>query len=57
MSFSKNKTDRVLLLSFFQDSVSDVKELLKKQEDLEAMIQAQSERFLALQKKRTQVCW
>ncbi|KAI4796002.1 hypothetical protein KUCAC02_029507, partial [Chaenocephalus aceratus] len=36
------------------DSVSDVMELLKRQEDLEAMIQAQSERFSALQKKKTQ---
>lgn len=39
----------------FQDSVSDVMELLKRQEDLEAMIQAQGERFVALQKKKTQV--
>ncbi|KAM4625618.1 spectrin beta chain, non-erythrocytic 5 [Polymixia lowei] len=38
----------------YGDSVSDVLELLKKQEDLEAMIQAQSDRFTALQKKRTQ---
>jgi len=38
-----------------QDSVSDVLELMKKQEDLEAMIQAQSERFNALQARRTQV--
>lgn len=38
-----------------QDSVSDVMELLKRQEDLEAMIQAQSERFVALQEKKTQV--
>lgn len=38
-----------------QDSVSDVMELLKRQEDLEAMIQAQGERFVALQKKKTQV--
>lgn len=38
-----------------QDSVSDVLELMKKQEDLEAMIQAQSERFNALQDRRTQV--
>lgn len=40
---------------FLQDSVSDVMELLKRQEDLEAMIQAQSDRFIALQKKKTQV--
>ncbi|XP_054470225.1 LOW QUALITY PROTEIN: spectrin beta chain, non-erythrocytic 5 [Anoplopoma fimbria] len=38
----------------FGDSVSDVMELLKRQEDLEAMIQAQSDRFIALQKKKTQ---
>lgn len=30
-------------------------ELLKRQEDLEAMIQAQGERFIALQRKKTQV--
>lgn len=40
---------------FLQDSVSDVVELLKRQEDLEAMIQAQNDRFIALQKKKTQV--
>ncbi|XP_060938197.1 spectrin beta chain, non-erythrocytic 2 [Limanda limanda] len=38
----------------YGDSVSDVLELLKRQEDLEAMILAQSDRFLALQKKKTQ---
>ncbi|KAL6106061.1 sptbn5 [Pungitius sinensis] len=38
----------------FGDSVSDVVELLKRQEDLEAMIQAQNDRFMALQKKKTQ---
>ncbi|XP_008275361.1 spectrin beta chain, non-erythrocytic 5 [Stegastes partitus] len=38
----------------YGDSVSDVMELLKRQEDLEAMIQTQSERFIALQKKKTQ---
>lgn len=32
-------------------------ELLKRQEDLEAMIQAQNDRFIALQKKKTQVGW
>lgn len=37
--------------------MSDVMELLKRQEDLEAMIQVQSDRFIALQKKKTQVCW
>lgn len=36
--------------------MSDVQELLKRQEDLEAMIQAQNERFATLQKKKTQVC-
>lgn len=35
--------------------MSDVAELLKQQEDLEAMIQAQGERFIALQEKKTQV--
>ncbi|XP_024910886.1 spectrin beta chain, non-erythrocytic 5 isoform X2 [Cynoglossus semilaevis] len=38
----------------YGDSVSDVQELLKRQEDLEAMIQAQNERFATLQKKKTQ---
>ncbi|XP_054861726.1 spectrin beta chain, non-erythrocytic 5 isoform X3 [Amphiprion ocellaris] len=38
----------------YGDSVSDVMELLKRQEDLEAMIQTQSEKFVALQKKKTQ---
>ncbi|XP_067099877.1 spectrin beta chain, non-erythrocytic 5 [Osmerus mordax] len=37
----------------YGDSVSDVVELMKKQEDLEAMMQAQSDRFTALQRKRT----
>lgn len=44
-----------LFCGFLQDSVSDVMELLKRQEDLEAMIQAQSDRFVALQQKKTQV--
>ena len=35
--------------------MSDVMELMKKHEDLEAMIQAQNERFAALQQKITQV--
>lgn len=35
--------------------MSDVMELLKRQEDLEAMIQAQSDRFVVLQKKKTEV--
>ncbi|XP_052001180.1 spectrin beta chain, non-erythrocytic 5 [Xyrauchen texanus] len=38
----------------YGDSVSDVLELMKKQEDLEAMIQAQSERFNSLQARRIQ---
>uniref|UniRef100_A0A3Q3IUH0 Calponin-homology (CH) domain-containing protein n=1 Tax=Monopterus albus TaxID=43700 RepID=A0A3Q3IUH0_MONAL len=38
----------------YGDSVSDVMEHLKRQEDLETMIQAQSDRFMALQKKTTQ---
>ncbi|KAL0969732.1 hypothetical protein UPYG_G00231540 [Umbra pygmaea] len=38
----------------YGESVSDVLELMKKQEDLEAMIQAQSDRFNALQKKKAQ---
>lgn len=38
-----------------QDSVSDVLELMKKQEDLEAMIQAQSDRFNNLHNRKTQV--
>nr|XP_055027307.1 spectrin beta chain, non-erythrocytic 5 [Misgurnus anguillicaudatus] len=38
----------------YGESVSDVLELMKKQEDLEAMIQAQSERFNALQARKTQ---
>ncbi|XP_062252883.1 spectrin beta chain, non-erythrocytic 5 [Platichthys flesus] len=43
-----------LMAGDYGDSVSDVMELLKRQEDLEAMILAQSDRFLALQKKKTQ---
>ncbi|TSW08341.1 Spectrin alpha chain [Bagarius yarrelli] len=38
-----------------KDSVSDVLELMKKQEDLEAMIQAQSDRFNTLHTGKTQV--
>ncbi|KAM8834261.1 LOW QUALITY PROTEIN: spectrin beta chain, non-erythrocytic 5 [Synchiropus picturatus] len=38
----------------YGDSVSAVLDLLKRQEDVEAVIEAQSERFLALQEKRTQ---
>ncbi|KAK1893841.1 Spectrin beta chain non-erythrocytic 5 [Dissostichus eleginoides] len=46
--------ENTLMAEDYGDSVSDVMELLKRQEDLEAMIQAQSERFIALQKKKTQ---
>ncbi|CAJ1074861.1 spectrin beta chain%2C non-erythrocytic 5 [Xyrichtys novacula] len=46
--------ENTLMAEDYGDSVSDVMELLKRQEDLEAMIQAQSERFMALQKKKTQ---
>ncbi|XP_047467733.1 spectrin beta chain, non-erythrocytic 5 [Mugil cephalus] len=46
--------ENTLTAEDYGDSVSDVMELLKRQEDLEAMIQAQSERFVALQKKKTQ---
>lgn len=35
--------------------MSDVLELLKRQEDLEAMIQAQTDRFNTLQKRKTKV--
>lgn len=35
--------------------MSDVLELLKRQEDLEAMIQAQTDRFTTLQKRKTKV--
>ncbi|KAM9354795.1 spectrin beta chain, non-erythrocytic 5 [Pholidichthys leucotaenia] len=46
--------ESTLMAEDYGDSVSDVMELLKRQEDLEAMIQAQSDRFIALQKKKTQ---
>ncbi|XP_028422093.1 spectrin beta chain, non-erythrocytic 5 [Perca flavescens] len=46
--------ENTLMAEDFGDSVSDVMELLKRQEDLEAMIQAQSDRFIALQQKKTQ---
>uniref|UniRef100_A0A4W6DIZ9 Spectrin beta, non-erythrocytic 5 n=1 Tax=Lates calcarifer TaxID=8187 RepID=A0A4W6DIZ9_LATCA len=49
--------ENTLMAEDYGDSVSDVMELLKRQEDLEAMIQAQSDRFIALQKKKTQVGW
>ncbi|KAL2098982.1 hypothetical protein ACEWY4_005462 [Coilia grayii] len=38
----------------YGDSVSDVLELLKKQEDLEAMIEAQNDRFGALNERKMQ---
>ncbi|XP_041668259.1 spectrin beta chain, non-erythrocytic 5 [Cheilinus undulatus] len=46
--------ENTLMAEDYGDSVSDVMELLKRQEDLEAMIQAQNDRFIALQKKKTQ---
>ncbi|XP_070699072.1 spectrin beta chain, non-erythrocytic 5 [Pempheris klunzingeri] len=46
--------EHTLTADEYGDSVSDVMELLKRQEDLEAMIQAQSDRFITLQKKKTQ---
>ncbi|GLD71857.1 spectrin beta chain, non-erythrocytic 2, partial [Lates japonicus] len=46
--------ENTLMAEDYGDSVSDVMELLKRQEDLEAMIQAQSDRFIALQKRKTQ---
>ncbi|XP_026156546.1 spectrin beta chain, non-erythrocytic 5 isoform X2 [Mastacembelus armatus] len=46
--------ETTLMAEDYGDSVTDVMELLKRQEDLEAMIQAQSDRFIALQKKKTQ---
>uniref|UniRef100_A0A8C8K4M3 Spectrin beta chain, non-erythrocytic 5 n=1 Tax=Oncorhynchus tshawytscha TaxID=74940 RepID=A0A8C8K4M3_ONCTS len=46
--------EATLRVEEYGDSVSDVLELMKKQEDLEAMIQAQSDRFSTLQKKKTQ---
>ncbi|TRY84982.1 hypothetical protein DNTS_028857 [Danionella cerebrum] len=49
-----NTYESALRAEDYGDSVSDVLELMKKQEDLEAMIQAQSERFNALQARRTQ---
>uniref|UniRef100_A0A673I813 Spectrin beta chain, non-erythrocytic 2-like n=1 Tax=Sinocyclocheilus rhinocerous TaxID=307959 RepID=A0A673I813_9TELE len=49
-----NTYESALKAEDYGDSVSDVLELMKKQEDLEAMIQAQSERFNALQARRIQ---
>ncbi|KAM7376448.1 hypothetical protein PAMP_006181 [Pampus punctatissimus] len=46
--------ESTLMAEDYGDSVSDVMELLKRQEDMEAMIQAQSDRFIALQNKKTQ---
>ena len=42
-------------LSFWQDSVDTVEELLKKQEDFEKMLAAQEERFHLLNRE-TKVC-
>uniref|UniRef100_A0A672QKD3 Spectrin, beta, non-erythrocytic 5 n=1 Tax=Sinocyclocheilus grahami TaxID=75366 RepID=A0A672QKD3_SINGR len=47
-----NTYESALKAEDYGDSVSDVLELMKKQEDLEAMIQAQSERFNALQREK-----
>ncbi|XP_073682671.1 spectrin beta chain, non-erythrocytic 5 [Garra rufa] len=49
-----NTYESALRAEDYGDSVSDVLELMKKQEDLEAMIQAQSERFNALQARKIQ---
>ncbi|KAA0711222.1 Spectrin beta chain, non-erythrocytic 5 [Triplophysa tibetana] len=49
-----NTYESALRAEEYGDSVSDVLELMKKQEDLEAMIQAQSERFNALQARKIQ---
>ncbi|XP_067336707.1 spectrin beta chain, non-erythrocytic 5 isoform X2 [Channa argus] len=46
--------ENTLTAEVYGDSLSDVLELLKRQEDLEAMIQAQNDRFIALQQKKTQ---
>ncbi|XP_068608001.1 spectrin beta chain, non-erythrocytic 5 [Brachionichthys hirsutus] len=46
--------EAALMSQDYGESVSDVMELLKRQEDLEAMIQAQTDRFITLQKKTTQ---
>ncbi|XP_053365454.1 spectrin beta chain, non-erythrocytic 5 isoform X1 [Clarias gariepinus] len=48
-----NTYENVLTTQDYGDSVSDVLELMKKQEDLEAMIQAQSDRFNTLQNRKT----
>ncbi|KAK3538029.1 hypothetical protein QTP70_027382 [Hemibagrus guttatus] len=49
-----NTYENVLTAQDYGDSVSDVLELMKKQEDLEAMIQAQSDRFNTLHNRKTQ---
>uniref|UniRef100_A0A4W4DYW9 Spectrin, beta, non-erythrocytic 5 n=1 Tax=Electrophorus electricus TaxID=8005 RepID=A0A4W4DYW9_ELEEL len=49
-----NAYENALCEKDYGDSVSDVLELMKKQEDLEAMIVAQSERFNTLYEKKTQ---
>ncbi|KAI5616449.1 spectrin beta chain, non-erythrocytic 5 isoform X2 [Silurus asotus] len=49
-----NTYENVLTAQDYGDSVSDVLELMKKQEDLETMIQAQSDRFNTLHNRKTQ---
>ncbi|KAG7328102.1 hypothetical protein KOW79_008046 [Hemibagrus wyckioides] len=49
-----NTYENVLTAKDYGDSVSDVLELMKKQEDLEAMIQAQSDRFNTLHNRKTE---
>lgn len=49
-----NNYESAMIAEDYGDSVSDVLELMKKQEDLEAMIQAQSERFNILHERKAQ---
>ncbi|XP_066510159.1 spectrin beta chain, non-erythrocytic 5 [Hoplias malabaricus] len=49
-----NTYENALSAEDYGDSLSDVLELMKKQEDLEAMIQAQTERFNTLHKRKSQ---
>ncbi|XP_049319614.1 spectrin beta chain, non-erythrocytic 5 isoform X1 [Astyanax mexicanus] len=49
-----NNYESAMTAEDYGDSVSDVLELMKKQEDLEAMIQAQSERFNILHERKAQ---
>lgn len=55
LMYMLNLIIKLLNCFVFQDSVSDVLELMKKQEDLEAMIQAQSDRFNTLHNRKTWV--